>query len=91
MLVFLDNVSRGMDAGHSMDIIYLECDKIPHQRLLEKVKSHGIRDKLLSWIAKWLSYSKQWVQLQGKTSNWVYVIAVSLRARSRAVTVSYIY
>ena len=77
LLVFLDNVSRGIDVGHSMDIIYLDFakafDKVPHQRLLEKVKSHGIRGKLLSWIANWLSHRKQRVQLQGKTSKWIYV------------------
>jgi len=48
-------------------------DKVPHQRLLAKVKSHGIGGKLLSWIANWLSHRKQRVQLQGKASKWIYV------------------
>jgi len=77
LLVFLDTVSQAVDAGHSMDIIYLDFakafDKVPHQRLLEKVKSHGISGKLLTWIESWLSHRKQRVQLQGKASGWIYV------------------
>ena len=46
LLIFLDNISRCMDVGHSMDIIYLyfakAFDKVPHQKMLEKVKSHEI-------------------------------------------------
>jgi len=41
--------------------------------LLEKVKSHGISGKLLSWIESWLSHKKQRVQLHGTASAWIYV------------------
>jgi len=53
---------------HGWMYIYLDLakvfDKVPHRRLLEKVKSHGISDELLLWIENWLSHRKERVQLQ---------------------------
>ena len=45
-------------------------DKVPHRRLLGKLKSHGIDGKLLKWLEDWLSERKQRVVLNGKFSNW---------------------
>ena len=42
-----------------MDIIYLDFqktfDKVPHQRLLLKLKTQGIGDDVIDWIEKWLT------------------------------------
>jgi ribonucleases P/MRP protein subunit RPP40 len=44
-------------AGRPVDIIYLDFqkafDKVPHKRLLERLKEIGIKGNLLSWIEKW--------------------------------------
>ena len=42
LLVFLDKVTKYIDDGYSVDVIYLDFakafDKVPHQRLLEKIE-----------------------------------------------------
>jgi hypothetical protein len=62
-----------------MDVIYLDLakafDKVPHKRLLEKVKKHGIGGKLLDWIEDWLKNRRQRVCLQGILSNWIKVVS----------------
>ena len=45
-------------------------DKVPHQRLLRKVRSHGITGKLADWINDWLKDRQQRVVLNGKASQW---------------------
>ena len=51
-----------------MDVIYLNFrkafDKVPHKRLLVKVKAHGIGGKIWGWIDDWLSGRKQRVILR---------------------------
>ena len=51
-----------------MDIVFLAkaFDKVPHQRLLEKLNNHGIRRKLFSVIGDWLSNRKQMVCIKGR-------------------------
>ena len=43
-----------VDEGSPVDIIYLDlkkaCDKVPHQRLLLKLKAHGIGNGMINWI-----------------------------------------
>jgi len=50
-------------------------DKVPHQRLLIKLKSYGITDDLLKWIEKFLCNSKQRVGVNGKLSKWFKVMS----------------
>ena len=62
------------DETKAVDVIYLDFqkafDKVPHQRLLIKLKSHGVAGKLLKWLEDWLSERKQRVVINGKASNW---------------------
>ena len=43
LLTFLENVTEGINNNHSVDTIYLDLakafDKVPHQRLISKLKS----------------------------------------------------
>jgi len=43
---------------------------VPHQTLLEKLRSHGIRGELLNWITAWLGNRKQRVCVRGCASGW---------------------
>ena len=45
-------------------------DKVPHQRLLEKLRKHGIGGKLLRTVGNWLSKRRQRVCVKGVKSMW---------------------
>ena len=45
-------------------------DKVPHGRLLLKVKVIGIGSLVANWIESWLSDRKQRVVINGKCSDW---------------------
>ena len=45
-------------------------DRVPHQRLLLKLKSIGVDGKLLKWIEQWLTGRKQSVVLNVERSKW---------------------
>ena len=57
-----------------MDVIYLDFqnafDKVPHQRLSIKLKSHGMGVNIVTWIQNWLNDRKQRVSVEGETSEW---------------------
>ena len=50
----LDDWTSALELGHQVDVIYLDLqkafDKVPHARLLSKLKSYGIGGKLLQWF-----------------------------------------
>ena len=56
-----------------MDVIYLDFqkafDKVPHARLLEKIKAHGITGNILNWLENWLKGKQQHVVLNGNVST----------------------
>jgi len=63
-----------VDKGYCANVTFLdlakEFDKVPHQRLLEKLRKHGIKRKLLCTIGDRLRNRKQRVCIKGKWSNW---------------------
>ena len=75
LLSFLDKVLYSVNEGYPIDVVFLDLakafDKAPHQRLLKKLKKHGIRGKLLSVIGDWLSNRKQRVCIKGRWSSWI--------------------
>jgi hypothetical protein len=74
LLIFLDKVTSMVDDGEDVDVVYLDFakafDKVPHQRLLIKLKEVGIGGQLLKWISSWLSNRKQRVGIRGRYSGW---------------------
>ena len=75
LLVFLEKITKAVDEGIPMDIIYLDFskafDKVPHKRLLLKMKSLGITGNILKWVESWLTNRKQRTVLNGVFSSWV--------------------
>ena len=73
LLEYLETLTRLVDEGHSVDIVFCDFskafDKVPHQRLLTKMQAHGIQGKLLKWVEEWLKDRKQRVVLNGKSSG----------------------
>ncbi len=73
LIQFFDKVTKALDNGDSVDIFYLDFakafDTVPGERLLEKLKSKGIRGKLLEWLQDWLTNRTQRVVCEGKYSD----------------------
>ena len=48
---FLEEITKWIDEGSPVDIIYLDFqkafDKVPHQRLLLKLKAHSTGDSII--------------------------------------------
>ena len=63
-----------------MDVAYLDfqkaSDKMPHQRLLLKLKAHGIGNDVINWIENWLTHKRHIVVVYGEISNWKSVLSV---------------
>ena len=68
-----------MDDGSPVDVIYLDFqkafDKVPHQRLISKLKSHGMGNSLINWIEQWLTDRRQRVVVDGEVSSWKSVLS----------------
>jgi len=75
-LLFLDKVTRSVDQGHDVDIVFLDLakafDKVPHKRLLEKLEKHGINGNVLKVIEDWLTDRRR-VCIKGRWSGWIRV------------------
>ena len=45
-------------------------DNVPHQRLILKLKSHGMGNSIINWIEQWLNDRRQRVVVDGEVSSW---------------------
>ena len=65
--------------GSPVDVIYLDFqkafDKVPHQRLILKLKSHGMGNSIINWIERWLKDRRQMVVVDGEVSSWKPVLS----------------
>jgi len=65
----LDEVTDYVDKGIPVDVIYLDFqktfDKVPHKRLMEKVRALGMTGKLAGWLEEWLRDRQQRVVVNG--------------------------
>ena len=79
LLSVMEHWSRLIDDDTSTDVIYLDFqkafDKVPHLRLLSKLKAYGIWGSVFNWIESFLSNRKQRVAVHGYYSNWTEVIS----------------
>ena len=73
LICFFEEITKWVDEGSPADAIYLDFqkafDKVPHQRLILKLKSHGIGFSIMNWIEQWLTNRKQRVVVDGEVSN----------------------
>ncbi len=74
LLEFYEAVSDWVDEGKAVDIVYLDFkkafDKVPHRRLLDKVRACRVAGQVANWIANWLSGMKQRVAVSERMSCW---------------------
>ena len=63
-----------MDDGSPVDVMYLDFqkafDKVPHQRRMRKLKSHGMGNSIINWVEQWLTDRRQRVVVDGEVSSW---------------------
>ena len=75
----MEEIIKWIDEGSPVNIIYLDFqkafDKVLHQRLLLKLKAHGIWDGIIYWIEQWLTDRKQHVVVDGEVSDWKSVLS----------------
>ena len=73
LLKVLDIWTQILDQGGEIDIIYCDFmkafDKVPHKRLLYKIKQYGIDGNILGWIEDFLSDRTQSVIINSCTSK----------------------
>ena len=79
ILCFLEEITKWVDDGSPVNVVYLDFqkafDKVPHQRLLLKLKAHDICNDVFNWIEKWLTHRRQRVIVDGEISNWKSVLS----------------
>ena len=77
--MFFEEITNYIDEGSPADIIYLDVqkafDKVPYQKVLLKLKTHGIGDGIIDWIEQWLTDRRQRVVVDGEVSNWKSVLS----------------
>ena len=79
LLCFFEEITKWVDDGSPVDVIYLDFqkafDKVPHQRLILKLKSHGMGNSIINWIEQWLTDRRQRVVIDGEVSSWKSVLS----------------
>lgn len=65
--------ASAIDAKLQVDAIFIDFakafDRVPHNKLIEKLKSIGINSQILSWVAAYLSNRTQYVYLNKSESD----------------------
>ena len=78
-VMFFEEITKWVDDGSPVDVIYLDFqkafDKVPHQRLILKLKSHGMGNSIINWIEQWLTDRRQRVVADGEVSSWKSVLS----------------
>jgi hypothetical protein len=70
----LDKWTSALYEGGVLNAVYMDFmkafDKVPHTRLLVKMKAYGLSEKICIWVQYFLSDRKQCVQVNGMKSQW---------------------
>jgi len=74
LLRMLDRWTEYLDYGGQIDAVYTDFekafDKVPHKRLLSKLRSYGINGIIINWIKHFLAGRKYRVKVNGSCSSW---------------------
>ena len=70
----MDEWKNILDSGGTIEVCCMDFmkafDKVPHKRLLAKIKSYGIEGNILKWIKEFLENRQQRVIVNGNYSEW---------------------
>jgi hypothetical protein len=74
LLKVLDIWTECLDRGSEVDVIFLDFqkafDKVPHNRLLDKMKYYGFDGPILEWTRAFLKDRRQRVKIHDIKSSW---------------------
>ena len=77
LLICMENWTYNLENGYPIDIIYTDFakafDRVPHQRLLRKMKDLGIIGNTLNWVKAFLSRRRQRGRVENEFSSWTLV------------------
>ncbi|RMC06634.1 hypothetical protein DUI87_16072 [Hirundo rustica rustica] len=83
LISFYDQVTRLVDVGKAVDVVYLDFSKafdtVSHSTLLDKLAACGLDRSTLCWVRNWLDGRAQRVVVNGAASSWGQSPVVSLR------------
>ncbi|RMC22481.1 hypothetical protein DUI87_00795 [Hirundo rustica rustica] len=83
LISFYDQVTRLVDAGKAVDVVYLDFSKafdtVSHSTLLNKLSAGGLDKSTLHWVRNWLDGWARRVVVNGAASSWGQAPVVSLR------------
>jgi hypothetical protein len=74
LIEIYDQFCKAVSAGKDIRVVFLDIskafDRVWHEGLLYKLKSHGIKGTLLRWIRSYLADRQQRVIINGAKSEW---------------------
>ena len=75
LLNILNDWTHSMENKNITDCVYMDYqkafDKVPHGRLLTKLKAYNLSSKVINWIKEYLTDRSQCVEVNGKASEWL--------------------
>ena len=81
-VMFFEEITKWVDEGSPVYVIHLDFqkafDKVPHQRLILKLKSPGMGNSIINWIEQWLTERRQRVVVDDEVSSWKSVLSNAL-------------
>ncbi|VDI54817.1 Hypothetical predicted protein [Mytilus galloprovincialis] len=67
LLKVLDHWTEILDNEGSIDAIYTDCmkafDKVPHKRLINKLRSYGISNQTCNWVQSFLNDDQNYIEI----------------------------
>ncbi len=79
LLLCVNEWTRNLESGFSVDVIYIDIakafDSVCHAKLIALLRTYGVVGLLLDWIKAFLSNRRQRVVVDGVKSDWAPVIS----------------
>ena len=77
LLAFVQELYDNLRDGKQTDVVLLDFakafDKVPHKKLIQKLRRYGITKSTSKWIENFLTDRQQRVVCEGATSSWEHV------------------
>ena len=79
LLIDLDKWIEAFDNGLHVDVVYCDFmktfDEVPHEKLLRVMEYCKFPLKVINWVKDFLSNRKQWLLVNGVSSQWHTVLS----------------